>query len=310
MHRKQLLLIAILNMLSLLNVNAQEALCSWLSASYYEPGRQMLFRRTYAANFDMTEAHIAIASKGTFRLFVNGRAVFSSYISGNSRHFYDDCDIYNIDVKAYIRNGSNTIAVWYAPEFTAPEKVDMTGEKMIALCFYGVDASGKSFLHTSDSTWLCAPSNTLSTTEGEIVNALEYIPDWNICDLPMPMKWNCAEDAGSLRVIMSDYPVYEGFADSRIDIINPRHFDVSENEKTVIYDFDKGFFGTFRFTVRGAAVGERIWANGSEYVCRGVLDEQFIGRFVHKSIRKIIITGDDSFRKSHVVKVEGMALSY
>lgn len=295
---------------SLLNANAQEALCSWLSAPSVERGRQMLFRRTYTDGLDIAEARVTIASKGFFRLFVNGRAVFTSYVLGDEPAASDDFDIYTVDVGAYVRRDSNTVAVWYAPEMTTPIASSEDEKDMFALCFYGTYVSGEHFSHISDSTWLCAPSNVLSTSEGENNNSIEYLQDWNTSVPSVQMKWKGAEESGFCPLGTTSSDVYKDFSDCRIDILSPGHFDVSDDSKTISYDFGNGFFGTFRFTVRGAKAGERIWANGSEYVCSGVLDEQFIGRFVHKSIRKIVISGDDSFRKTHIVKVEGLAISY
>lgn len=301
-HSRRFLLITVIQFLSLLNADAQGALCSWLSAETAEPGRQYLFSRTYVSNSDIAEANATVAANGSFRLFVNGRAVFTSF-------FPCPEDGVTLDVTPYMRNDSNTVAVWCAPGLDAAQRRSDECCPMVALCLYGRYASEKPFVFATDTTWLCAPTNVLSTSEGESENALEYISGGSADGSSVPMKWGISANRGVLWTKMS--PLYCGrrFSDSAIQVVKPSSFDVLADETAVFYNFGKTFFGTFRLTVRNAKAGERIWADGSEYVCRGVLDEQFVGRFVLKGIRKILVSGDRNFKRSHIVKVEGIALS-
>jgi hypothetical protein len=302
MRRKQLLLITILQFLSLLNATAQEALCSWLSAETVESGRQYLFRRTFTGGDDAAEACATVAANGPFRLFINGMAVFTSYFPCGG-------DCLTVDVKGYIRKGENTVALWYAPDMTGAETLPDSGGGMFALSLRGRLASGKLFTWVTDTTWLCTPSNALSAPEGESEDATEYLSGWSTGELPVPMRWTHAVGTAAFWAETVSRTLSQGHSDCAIKALKPSFFDVSDDGTAVAYNFNNAFWGTFRITVRGAKAGERIWADGSEYVCRGVLDEQFIGRFVHKGIRKLVITGDTQFRKSHIVKVEGITLS-
>lgn len=301
-HSKQLLLTTIIQLLSLLNTNAQGALCFWLSAETAEEGRQYLFRRTYAGGFDIADARVTVAANGHFRLFVNGRAVFTSCFSG-------DGDACTLDVGAYMRNDSNVIAVWYAPETAMSGTYSGGAKPMVALSLCGETVTGKPFFCATDSTWLCAPSNVLATPDGENVDATEYMPDWNAVGVMTLMKWKPAAATVPFWTDASLSGHGRRFSDYETEIVKPASFDVLDEGNAVSYNFSKAFYGTFRLTVRNAKAGERIAANGSEYICRGVLDEQFVGRFVNKGIRKVVVTGDNGFLKSHVVKVEGIAVS-
>ncbi len=300
MHRKQILTIIILQIASLLNVCAQEALCSWLSPPTVEVGRQYLFRRDFLPSSDVGEANVSISSNGPFRLFVNGRVVCSVYDADNNK-------TYNVDVSDYMCNDSNTVAVWCAPDVNLLP--DDSSKQMLALCFYGKYADGKPFSCATDSSWLCAPSPALSSADGELVDARETIDDWNMRTLPLQMKWTNVKQTGILWTDVWSLYNARKISDYNIKVIKPTSFDVDDDGTTVTYNFGKPFWGTYRITVRDAKRGERIFVDGSEYVCRGVLDEQFVGRLVHKGIRKVVITGDNKFRKSHVVKVEGIAVS-
>ncbi len=301
-HSRRFLLITVIQFLSLLNADAQGALCSWLSVEKAEQGRQYLFRRTYVSDSAVAEANVTIAANGSFRLFVNGRAVFTSFFPCGDNGV-------TLDVTPYMRNDSNTVAVWYAPDVRCAQCPSSDANPMVALCLYGRYVSEKPFIFATDTTWLCAPLNVLSSSEGEIENALEYVSGGNLDDAPVPMKWGNSVNSGVLWTQMSPVLRGRGFSDSAVQIVKPSSFDVLDDENAVSYNFNKPFYGTFRLTVRNAKAGERIWAGGSEYVCRGVLDEQFVGRFVLKGIRRIIVSGDGNFKKSHIVKVEGIALS-
>lgn len=300
MHSKQLLIITIIQLASLLNASAQGALCSWLSPQMPEGGRQYLFRRDILPSSTIDEAFVNVSSGGPFRLFVNGRVVYSAYDARCHK-------TYNVDVSGYMRNDSNTVAVWCAPDVNRPYGDD--NENMLALSLYGKYADGKTFSCSTDSSWLCAPANVVSLADGEAMDAREYVQDWNMCTIPMQMRWSNARETG--LAWMQTWPLYtaRGLSDYNIKVVRTSSFDVDDDGKTVTYNFGKAFWGTFRITVRDAKRGERIWIDGSEYVCKGVLDEQFVGRFVHKGIRKVVISGDSNFRKSHVVKVEGIAVS-
>lgn len=301
MHNKQILLIIILQLASLLNVSAQGALCSWLSPKCVESGRQYLFRRTFLPVTDIDEAFVSLTSHGGFRLYVNGRVVLSVYEPTNS-------DSYTLDVSDYMRNDSNVIALWCAPDIS--QGLHEKEDGMFALHFHGRDVSGSQFSYSSDSTWLCAPSNAMSTSDGEIVNALEYMPDLNACTLSMPMKWSNAEAVSDEWIESKPLCFDKSLPNYKMTIRKVSSFDVDNDDKTVTYNFGHAFWGTCRVTLRNAKKGERIWIDGSEYVCRGELDEQFIGKFVCRGIRKVVITGDDKFRRSHVVKVEGISLAF
>ena len=281
-------------------MNAQGALCSWLSVQTVEKGRQYLFRRTFTDHREIADAYVTVASNGPFRLFINGRVVFTSYFPDNGKG-------YTLDVKAFMHNDSNTVAVWYAPDIEEPTDETDVCTPMFALSISGKDVSGNRFSWVTDSSWLCAPSNALSTSEGENEDALAYIPGWNMGSLPFPVKWKHAVETDVLWQGMPSLAFSHGRSDSDISVLKPSSFDNFDDGKTVSYNFNKPFWGTFRLTVRNAKAGERIWAGGSEYVCKGTLDEQFVGRFVLKGIRKLVVTGDETFRKSHVVKVEGIA---
>ncbi len=300
MHSKQILLITILQLASLLNVCAQGALSSWLSPQLTERGRQYLFRRDILPISDIDEAFINVSAVGPFRLFVNGRVVYSAYDANGNKS-------YTIDVADYMRNDSNTVAVWCAPDINRPSGGVDCG--MLALSFYGKYTNGRTFSCSTDSLWLCAPANVISSAYGEIIDAREYIPDWNMCAIPVQMKWSNAKETGLQWSDALSQSNVSGLSDYNIKVVGMSSFDLDDDGKTVAYNFGKAFWGTVRITVRDAKKGERILIDGSEYVCRGALDEQFVGRFVHRGIRKVVITGDISFRKSHVVKVEGLAMS-
>lgn len=308
MHKKQLLLIIISQFLNLLNINAQGVLCSWLSDPMVKNGQQTLFMRTYIAQQEITNASLTIASKGPYRLFVNGRAVYTSYVYGEALKPESDCETLYLDVTDYMRADSNTIAVWYAPNVDNRNFSYSEVQPMVAVNFYGIENNGAEFSYISDSTWICKNANGYSDINIENENALEYVEGWNLGEPNDQMLWRHSQVVKSnWETIMKSYQ-RQVFSDYSLKVILPNYFDVADDKNVISYDFDKGFWGTVRVTIRGANVGKKIYFNGSEYVCNGQLDEQYIGRFVHYGMRKLHITGDFFFQTNQIVKVEGLEI--
>lgn len=293
---------------NLLNLHSQEVLCSWLSAPNGVAGQQFLFARTYAGTLHAGNARLAIAAKGPFRLYVNGRAVYTSYVFGDALAESEGCESYVMDVTPYMRNDSNSVAVWYAPDAMNAGSGNGNGAEMIAVSLYGSDSAGRCFAFASDSTWLCSPAPAVSEIMAEHEDARLFDGRWHAPVPSVQMKWSGAVQLSPVW-IAADANYFPGsFADSRVQVVAPRYFDASDDGRSVSYDFGNGFWGTVRVTVRGAKVGERIYVNGAEYICKGTLDEQYVGRFVHYGLRRVTISGDASFRRSHITKVEGLAL--
>lgn len=81
-----------------------------------------------------------------------------------------------------------------------------------------------------------------------------------------------------------------------------------EDSVGVHYGFARPFHGVVRLTLRGAVHGEHIVADGMSYVCSGEMDEQLFRRFTTDEVYWITVSGDESFRKSQIQKVEGLEI--
>lgn len=294
----RLFIMCFLAMISM-NVNAQGIAQGWISATNVDSTSQIWFRHTYVDSTQPQHAKIAISTTGKVELYVNGYNV-----SGDTRMPYrdnnDDKPISNtFCISEYLRPDSNTIAVWYSPEYPHIQK------QQISLTYWGAMPDGRKFCHQTDSTWFFHKStHSLSLNGGEIQNAKNIDEDWN-STLFYPTLWqNAIPCNGALAPIENNECLYKS---ERVNkVIRPSYFDIEGD--SVLYEFNIGFYGYIRVTLRDAKKGENIHIGGMDYICNGNMDEQAYRKFTQGYNRRIIISGDRNFRKSQIQNVEGIEI--
>lgn len=293
-------------MMTLLGLNAQECSSLWLTCPEAYFGQQVAYSHTYVDSFEPQEGSVTIATTGYFRLYVNGNLVsVPSYPMARApyRESIDKTEpiAMRFDVTRYLRNDSNTITL-----LVCPSVLDET--PAFSLRFEGISTENKLYVHDADKSWLCRPLNAYMTDyNAEFADGRVSIN--SICEISKEgiMSWLPVEYAEDGRFDVS----YLSFTSS-YEYINkvekPKYFSVDWDEKGISYDFGKGFYGLIRVTIRDAKPGQHIYISGSEYICNGQTDEQFLLRFTASWFRKIYITGDKSFRTKNVSKVEGLQI--
>ena len=84
---------------------------------------------------------------------------------------------------------------------------------------------------------------------------------------------------------------------------------VSEQGRTLTYDFGQPVEGWVRVTLRGMKQGEVVEVNGLRYVCRGGSDDQACRRFTTSTagIARILLPAGRS--RSNITRVEAISIT-
>ncbi len=309
MLKKRLLIATIITINSLLNLRAQGALSYWVTADDAAQGQQILLRRTFASE-TAGSTHLLMAATGSFNLYINGRIAYSSFLFPCGE---TDCggmpNTRDIDVSAYIMPGENVIAVWLAPGNRPVKGQEDNGKALFSADLYVRDEGGDVTFCRGDASWLWTEANSISLADGEAIDGRADMSGWYSTETYDIVRWRPAEQAPATWTPMSSVWEEDSRGDYTRGTIRPRYHSRQDNGKSIVYDFGKGFYGLFRVTFRNARKGERVYMNGSKYICSGRTDEQFIGRFVASGCRKLHIEGDSSFSADHVSAVEGVIIS-
>ncbi len=315
---RRITFIAILITVSgLLDLRAQEAISYWVTAENDTPGQQILLRRTFSGDMPQGTTHLLVAATGSYNLYINGRIAYSSFrfdMTGSGRQdnesaATDGLLLRDIDVSAYILPGDNVVAAWLAPSNITAGEPEYPEKPLFFADIYVCDGSGNITFYPDDYPWLWTEANAVSLADGEYIDARDEVVGWNGAPLEEIVRWRPARQEKPIWLPTTSFLESASRSDYARKVVRPRFFSRSDDGKSIVYDFGKGFYGTVRATFRNAKSGEHVFINGSEYVCSGKFDEQFVGRFVASGCRKLRIEGDKSFSISHVSAVEGIAVS-
>lgn len=289
-----------LMLFSLLTVSAQDFGMQWMSALQADSTQLMWFRHTYRLHERPTQATISIATTGYFRLYINGYDVSTAYRlpyreggkAGSIGHIFD--------VTRFLQAQDNIVTVCCSPLNYG------TARAQLALLFYGKWADGQRFCYDGSEGWLCHPTAFSLLPDGRQVQdgtSQEYT--YSTTDESLAC-WYPANriPAPSNQPTLWQQSFYQ--EEAIAEEIRPLYFNAEGD--SVYYEFGTGFQGYVRITLRDATPGERIYVDGSQYICSGQMDEQIFRRLHATDCRLVCISGDASFRRSQIQKVEGIAI--
>ncbi|MGI6231253.1 MAG: alpha-L-rhamnosidase N-terminal domain-containing protein [Prevotella sp.] len=321
---KPLFLLAML-WLSLLPLHAQDFDTHWMAPPSVDSLSHYYFRKTYLFDGRPHWASVTLNTSGYVKVYVNACNV------GTAR-YYPVREIgdsrprrFTLDVTPYLRKDTNVVAVLFSP--VSPNSYN---RRMLSVSFYGEDADGNPFCHSSDSDWLCreAPSGWLPSG-GEWMDARLYDPDWNTTETSLA-QWtgvvsvSTVPDArvqqsmsGSARSrhseIVNDNATFSQALWSSYSVdggwhlqsqYGKRYFDIVGD--SVDYEFGDGFFGQVRLTLREAHRGEVVHYGPHQYICSGDLDEQACPQFSLETYRRIRVYSDVRSPRDIVVDIEAL----
>lgn len=280
--------------------SAQEYSLHWISSPSVDSTSQIWFRKQIVHSKKIKQAFVCIATTGYADLYINARNASRNYLQPY-RELYSSYPVsQTYEITRFSNRDTTTIAVWYSPAYPHinPHQISAT--------YYGTYEDGTRFSYITDESWLCRPASShlnaygLETTDGRIERNL-----WKSNHIDDIALWTCSTKQ---PISSAEHPRSTNHTTNIIgEIIDYRYFDTDKD--TTTYDFGNGFIGFVRLTLRGAKKGERIIANGMEYICSGKLDEQAYCRFTTMPVRKLTIYGDRGFRTDHIVNVEGINIA-
>lgn len=290
----------IVTLLWCLDSTAQQFGLSWITHPQPDSCSVVWFRQSFTAEERPLQAYITAATTGYIELYINQRNVTGDVLTPLRENMSDNPIAVTYDVTRFMRQGSNTVAVCYAPSF--PHHVPA----QIAVSLYGRDADGMPFAYNTDEGWLCRTDATSLTTDGhEVTDATEssissYTDELDVaCWTPSKMAETTHMQPAEQRMIRYEAAKIGG-------IRQQRFFDIEGD--SVVYDFGTAFKGLIRVTLRDTRRGEHINIGGMEYVCSGESDEQAIQRFTTTDCRRLLIYGDEHFDKEQIQKVEALEI--
>ena len=286
--------------LQAISLQAQGFQPHWIGYPDVDSTSQIWFRQTYLCEGRPQFAMLEVVTTGYFDLYVNGYNVSTDVRMPFRKQAFNDRPIsLCFDITRFLRPDSNTIAVWYSPSYPHIQP------RQVAISYYGRDAENRPFSLVSDSNWLCRKANVrLDTTYDEIFHASDYSQtQWNAADFA-PACWQGAVSLAADNSRNTDYHRVAYTAERVTKIITPAYYVVEGD--TVCYEFNTGFHGYVRVTLRDANMGERLNINGLGYQCSGEMDEQAYRKFTRQTFRNVWITGDQHFKNSQIQRVEGI----
>ena len=286
--------------LQAISLQAQGFQPNWISYPDVDSTSQIWFRQTYLCEGRPQFAMLEVVTTGYFDLYVNGYNVSTDARMPFRQQAFNDQPIsLCFDITRFLRPDSNTIAVWYSPSYPHIQP------RQVAISYYGRDAENQSFSFNSDKNWLCRKANVqLNATNDEIFHAPDYSQmQWKADDFA-PACWQgtaCSSADNSQRI---DYRRVAYMAERVTKILTPAYYVVEGD--TTCYEFDTGFHGYVRVTLRDADTEECLNINGLSYQCNGEMDEQAYRKFTRRTFRNVWITGNQHFKNSQIQRVEGI----
>lgn len=266
----------------------------WISDPMADSTAQIWFRNTFTLKERPITADIHAASDGLFIVYVNGYNVSSDVLEP-----FDGGGIVRYDASRFLRNGANTVAVWYSPK---PPCRPTTAQLALSLC--GAYANGERFATATDGAWVCRHANATTPANGdETVCANDYVSDWNTNDGGI-VGWRAAQESPQRRITAETPPWHDAFRVARIQ--SPER--VYPSGKTITYTFGSPIHGWVRLTLRGMERGDTIRMDGFTYVCSGDDDEQACRRFTTATNNAVTVEASKALSRDNVTNVEAIAI--
>lgn len=298
---KRACLLSLLQMLSFSHAVAQEFGMRWLYCPQADETQQVWFKRNFHMNEPAAKAVLSIASEGRYIVYVNGYNISSDLFFSNPR---GTIGIRDYDITHYLDEGTNTIAVWYSPNYQSRRQLYAT--------VIGEWQSGGRLYLSSEEGWLCRPANARTLPDGtEVIDGPAYLSDWKDYDWKedsfLLSDWKPAEKATDQDPVVITFCRPDD-ASCRMQHILKRA-KVSEQGRTLTYDFGQPVEGWVRVTLRGMKKGEVVEVNGLRYVCRGGSDDQACRRFTTSTagIARILLPAGRS--RSNITRVEAISIT-
>lgn len=262
----------------------------------------------YRKSFTLDKVHSAfihVASMGYHELYINGRKADDRVLAPALTRIDRRVMYVTYDIAGLLKEGNNTIAVWYGPGWSRNEFFGRTIFPSLRVQMQAKTAKGADFSLATDASWKCRTSSSKNTGDNkyedhgaEYVDARQYVPDWNATGFD-DSKWQQAAET-SHNVVLSSHIMEPARV---IDTLAAQ--TVTDTLKGIYkVDLGKNFTGWVDVKLKGMSAGDTVkimvaddpetvqdWAQGNIYICKGVDGEAFRNRFNYIAGRYINISG-------------------
>lgn len=281
------------------HLSAQEFGTHWISYPNADNSSEIWFRKTYITYQKPSQAKITIAATGHYQIFVNERNISREVLLPGPSDNAGTIQEMTFDISNILREDSNTIAIWYAPD---PK---LHTDKQISLSYYGTSKYGQPFYYQTGEDWSCKKACGYVTANQEYLDNRSYDPSWKACTTEVT-NWTSAVRSTDVR----QYPLrdnsyyHQGYKVTKI--LHPEMVFCDTN--SITYRFPRQFTGWVRLTIRNAHSGETIHLNNYTYICNGRIDEQACRRFTTDSQHDLVVEGDQYFQTDQIQNIEGLVI--
>lgn len=287
----------------------------WICSPNSNSHAQIQFKKVYNFECKPQSASIRIASNGRYILYVNGYNVTGDVLT--PRNSNPSLKVTTYETDRFMRKGNNTIAVWYSPDadYQITSETNYSTEipdrnKQLSISLYGITSNSLNdslpFYYHTDDTWTCRTANATTNGEDETYDNTQGCLCWNTDSCIA--GWHYAKEyTGTAETnIETQEIVYEAMKIS--GIYRWRFLETIGD--TLIYNFNRGFNGWVRLTLRNMQRGDTINVNGMQYICSGDMDEQACRRFTTSECPagKVIVTCNRPIPRDNITNVEAISI--
>ena len=266
-------------------------------------------RKTFSLAGQPAEGRVYVNALGYYELYVNGRKVDDHVLSPAVSQFSKRSFYITHDVRPYLTEGTNCIALWLGRGWYAQGLPGVVYDGPLVRAQLEVtDANGALTRVCTDNTWKAHPSpfariGTWHSGKygGERYDAREEMPGWSEADFD-DSAWPNAIAIDVPEHTVCAQPAEPNRLQRRFEPAVVRFFD----KDTWLLDFGTNLSGYFEINFTGLAPGQRIgleygdrvegeeldsFSQRDQYVARGDAHEQFRNRFNYHAFRYVKVQG-------------------
>jgi len=291
----------------------------WKGAWIKHPDAAKEMHIWYRKNFTLDKVNTAfvhVASMGYHELYINGRKADNRVLAPALTRIDRRVMYVTYDVTALLKEGKNTIAVWYGPGWSRNEFFGRTIFPSLR-----VQMNAGTFSLATDASWKCQVSSSKNTGGNqyedhgaEYIDARLYIPNWNETAFD-DSQWRNAMETDH-KVSLSAHNMEPARIIETVPAIG-----VTDTIKGIYkVDMGKNYTGWLEVKLHGMSAGDTVkimvaddpvtiqdWTQGNIYICKGEEGETFRNRFNYTAGRYVNISGLK--RKPSTADVKGFVIA-
>ena len=285
----------LLTVFVLMPLSAQDWGLNWISAPWQSDTDQVWFSRGFSLSAKPGKARVEVASSGHFQLFINELNVTTRLLEPFAQQGEDTLHVVSYDVKPFLRQGFNSLRVWFSPTCSSPKQLSLT---LVA------EMGRRRFVLTTDGSWLCTYAHARTFADGhEEVDGRYHIKKPASVALWQPAK---EQKNVSPSFRMADF-IGKTPYEVRSFTCSMMEADTTQS-RVCTYRCGLAFEGRVSVSLTGMKAGDTLRVNRHVYVCNGRDGEQALQRFAIGESGTVRIEGPARFSANNVDLVEAILI--